>query len=198
MVNPSDFASLQQLLPQARKYFFHHLFSWATAAQIVVIACALLLARQISGAMRAWLTRQQTQYAAHPEACADLAILLNFVKVIDAFLPFIPVGIAYRLAEHFHWPRNELCAVGIILVALTVVRLFTDAMKNRLWAKILLIAFWGHLEVVSEEWHRNTLPPTRPVSEINAGSKNSDWASARTPEMINSSSIPPRIIGKKS
>ena len=112
------------------------------AAQIVVIGCALLLAHKASGAMRAWLTRQQAQYATHPEACADLAILLDFVKVIDAFIAFILVSIAFSIADHFNWPRNELYAVGVILIALTLMRLFTDEMKNRFWARILAIAIW--------------------------------------------------------
>ena len=112
------------------------------AAQIVVIGCALLLAHKASGAIRAWLTRQQAQYATHPKACADLAILLNFVKVINAFIAFILVAIAVSIADHFNWPRNELYAVGIILIALTLMRLFTDEMKNRFWARILAIAIW--------------------------------------------------------
>ena len=142
MVNPSDLASLGQLVSRAREYFSHHLLTWATAAQIGVIAGAILIARKVSGAMRAWLARQQDQHASHPEACADLAKLMGFVKVIDPFLAFILVGVAYRIAGHFHWPWNELFAAGIILVALSVVRLFTDEMKNRLWAKILKIALW--------------------------------------------------------
>ena len=112
------------------------------AAQIVVIGCALLLAYKISGGMRAWLTRQQEQYATNPEAGADLVILLDFVKVIDAFLAFILLAIAYNIADHFNWRHNELFAAGIILIALTLVRLFTDRMKNRFWAKILAMAIW--------------------------------------------------------
>ena len=88
------------------------------------------------------MTRQQAQYATHPEAGADLAILLNFVKVINAFIAFILVSIAFSIADHFNWPRNELYAVGIILIALTLTRLFTDEMKNRFWARILAIALW--------------------------------------------------------
>jgi small-conductance mechanosensitive channel len=142
MGNPFDFAAIDQLVSQAREYFFHHVLSGAMAAQIVVIGGALLLARQVSGAMRAWVTRQQAQYASHPEACADLAILLDFVKVIDAFIAFVLVAIAYRVAGHFNWPRNELFAVGIILAALSLVRLFTDEMQNRFLAKIFAIAIW--------------------------------------------------------
>ena len=137
-----DLASFQQIGSAAREYFFQHVLSWSMAAQIVVIGGALLLGRKISGAMRAWLTGQQAQYAKHPEARADLAILLDFVKVIDAFIAFVLVGIAFRIAEHFHWPRNGLFAVGIFLVALTVVRLFTDTMRNRFWARIFAIAIW--------------------------------------------------------
>jgi small-conductance mechanosensitive channel len=142
MGSPFDFAHIDKIGSQAREYFFQHVLSWAMAAQIVVIGGALLLARQVSGGMRAWLTRQQAQYASHPEACADLAILLDFVKVIDAFIAFVLVVIAYSIADHFNWPRNELFAVGTILMALTLVRLFTDEMKNRFWAKILAIAIW--------------------------------------------------------
>jgi small-conductance mechanosensitive channel len=137
-----DLASFQKIWSPAREYFFQHVLSWSMVAQIVVIGGALLLARKVGGAMRAWLTGQQAQYAMHPEARADLAILLDFVKVIDAFIAFVLVGIAFRIADHFHWPRNGLFAVGIFLIALSVVRLFTDTMKNRFWARIFAIAIW--------------------------------------------------------
>jgi small-conductance mechanosensitive channel len=139
---PVDLSHFDKIGPQAREYFFQHVLSWTMAAQIVVIVCTLLLARQLSGGMHAWLTRQQEQYATHPKASADLALLLDFVKVIDAFIAFILVGIAFRIASHFNWPRNELYAVGVILIALTLKRLFTDKMKNRFWAKILASAIW--------------------------------------------------------
>ena len=142
MAAPFQLAFFDKLRTQVQEYFFQQVLSWSMVAQIVVIVCALLLARKVSGAMRAWLTGQQEQYATHPEACADLTVLLGFVKVIDAFIAFIFLAIAYRIAGHFNWPRNELFAVGIILVALTLVRLFTDEMKNRFWAKILALAIW--------------------------------------------------------
>ncbi len=142
MASPLDLATFDKIGSQAREYFFQRVLSWSMVAQIVVIVGALLLARKTTGAMRAWLTRQQEQYATHPEASADLTVLLDFVKVIDAFIAFIILAIAYRVAGHFNWPRNELFAVGIILMALTLVRLFTDEMKNRFWAKILATAIW--------------------------------------------------------
>ena len=142
MGSPFDLAQLDKIGFQAREYFFQHVLSWAMVAQIVVIGCALLFARNASGAIRAWFTRQQEQCAAHPGACADLAILLNFVKVINTFIAFIIVSIALSIADHFNWPLNELYAVGMILIALTLMRLFTDEMKNRFWARILTIAIW--------------------------------------------------------
>ena len=66
MGSPFDLAQLDKIWSQAREYFFQHVLSWAMAAQIVVIGCALLLAYKISGGMRAWLRRQQEQYATNP------------------------------------------------------------------------------------------------------------------------------------
>jgi small-conductance mechanosensitive channel len=142
MDSPFDLAQLDRIGSQAREYFFQHVLSWSMAAQIAVIGGALLVAHKAGRAIRAWLTRQEAQYATHPKACADLAILLHFVKVIDAFIAFIMVSIAFRMADHFNWPRNELYAAGIVLIALTMVRLFTDEMNNRFWARILATAFW--------------------------------------------------------
>jgi small-conductance mechanosensitive channel len=139
---PFGLDSVDKIGSQAREYFFQHVLSWDMGVQIAVSGCALLFAYKASGAIRAWLTRQQAQYATHPGACADLAILLNFVKVINTFIAFIIVSIALSIADHFNWPLNELYAVGIILIALTATRLFTDEMKNRFWARILAIAIW--------------------------------------------------------
>jgi small-conductance mechanosensitive channel len=142
MASPFDLAQWDKIGSQAREYFFQHVLSWAMAAQIVVIGCALLLAYKISGVMRAWLRRQQEQHATNPKAGADLDILLDVVKVIDALLAVILLAIAYSIADRFNWPHNGLFAAGMILIALTLVRLFTDRMKNRFWAKILAMAIW--------------------------------------------------------
>jgi hypothetical protein len=140
MNNPFDVVSWAKITAHTQDYLFQSLLSWGTAAQIVVIGGAFLLARKLTGAMRTWLTRQQAQCATQPEAGADLAILLDFVKVIDAFLACILVLIAYSIAVHFNWRQDKLYAGGIILLALTLVPLFTDQMKNRFWAKILATA----------------------------------------------------------
>ena len=142
MGSPFDLAQLDKIGSQAREYFFQHVLSWAMAAQILVIVCALFFAYKISEGMRAWLRRQQEQHATNPEAGADLVILLDFVKVIDAFLAFILLAIAYKITDHFQWRHNELYAAFVLLVGLTLVRLFTGRMKNRFGAKILAIAIW--------------------------------------------------------
>ncbi len=144
MASPVDLVHFDKIGSQAREYLFQHVLSWPMAAQIIAIGGSLLLAHKVSGAMRAWLTRQQAQYATHTEACADLSILLDFVKIIDAFLAFVFLTIPYSIASNFNWPRNEMFAVGVILMGLTLVRLFTDRMKNRVWARILAIAIWGY------------------------------------------------------
>lgn len=144
MGSPVDLAHLAQIGSQARDYLFQQVLTWPMAVQLAVIGGALLLAHKISGGMRAWLTRQEAQYKTNPEASADLAVLLDFVKVIDAFLAFLFLAIAYNVAGHFHWPRDELFAAGILLIALTLARLFTDEMKSRVWANILAIAIWGY------------------------------------------------------
>ncbi len=140
MGSPFDLVDI--LKSKAQAYFYQHVLSWSILAQIAVIGGALLLTQKVSRAMRAWLTRQQAQYDTKAEAGADLAVLLDFVKVIDAFLAFIVVLLAYGIAGHFNWDRNELFTAGTILLALTFVRLCTDRMKNRLWAKILSIIIW--------------------------------------------------------
>jgi small-conductance mechanosensitive channel len=144
MSSPFDLAHFDKIWSQTHEYFFQHVLSWAMMVQIAIIGGALLLAQRISGTMRAWLNRQQAQYAQHPEAGADQAVLLDAVKVIDAFFAFLLLVLAYGIAYHFHWPQNALYAAGNLLIGLTLVRLFSDRMKKRLWAKILIIAIWGY------------------------------------------------------
>jgi len=134
----------QNLWSLAQAYFLQNVLSSAMAVQIAVIAGAILLTHQLSGGMRAWLSRRQAQYETNPEAVTDLATLLTFAKVIDAFLAFLLVVLAYIIADHFSWPRNELFAAGILLIALTLKRLFTDEMRKRFWAKILAMFIWGY------------------------------------------------------
>jgi small-conductance mechanosensitive channel len=157
MATPVDLTFFDKIGAQVREYFFQQGLSWAVAAELAAIAGALLVARQTTGALRAWLTRQQALYAQDKEAGVDLAALLDFVKVVGAFIAFILVVVAYSIASHFQWPCHELHAAGIILIALTLTRLFTGKMTNRFWARILAVVLWGYafLSVFDLKEHLN-------------------------------------------
>lgn len=154
MDNP--FASVDQLVSQTRDYFFHHVLSWAMLAQIAFAACALLLAYKAAGVSHAWFARQQAKCSPLQESCRELTTLTTFAKVIGPALAFVFVWIAFRIAEHFNWPRDGLYTVGICLVALTLGRFFTGQMQSRFWARILvaLICFYAVLYIfhVIDPW----------------------------------------------
>lgn len=142
MGDPFDLAYIDQLLSQARDYFFHNVLSWAMAAQIMVVGGALLLANRASRGINAWFARLEEQCSSVPELRAELPCLTIFKKVIYSSLAFIFLWIAYGIADHFDWAREGLYAFCVILLALTLVRLFTEAMKNRFWARILAGVIW--------------------------------------------------------
>jgi small-conductance mechanosensitive channel len=156
MATPVDLTFFEKIGAQAQEYFFQQVLSWTMAVQVVIIVGAILLARHVTRGMNAWFTRLQAQYSSVPELCAELPLLMTFKRVINSFLAFIVVWIAYGIAEHFHWPRDGLYSAGVILMALTLVRLFTGEMTNRFWARILagLIWLWAILYIfhVIEPW----------------------------------------------
>ncbi|MHB9074570.1 MAG: mechanosensitive ion channel family protein [Desulfobaccales bacterium] len=142
MNSPFALASLNQLVSQARDYFFLHILSWTMLAQVVIAGCALLLAYKATEVILAWFSRQQTKCSQSQDLCRELSTLTTFAKVIGPALAFACVWIAFRIAEHFNWPRDGLYTIGICLVALALLRFFTDQMQNRFWAKILMILIW--------------------------------------------------------
>jgi hypothetical protein len=156
MATPFDLTFFEKIGAQAQEYFFQQVLSWTMAVQVVIIVGAILFARHVTRGMNAWFTRLQAQYSSVPELCAELPLLMTFKRVINSFLAFIVVWIAYGIAEHFHWPRDGLYSAGVILMALTLVRLFTGEMTNRFWARILagLIWLWAILYIfhVIEPW----------------------------------------------
>ena len=132
----------QKMWTQAQVYFFHDVLSWAMAAQIVVAGVALFLAHRTTRGINTWLSRLETQCSLEPDLGAELPFLVTFKKVINSALAFIFLRIAYGFAEHFNWPRQGLYTFFVILLALTLVRLFTESMRNRFWARILAAAIW--------------------------------------------------------
>jgi small-conductance mechanosensitive channel len=137
-----DLASLQKIWLLAQEYFFQQVLSWPMAVQIVVIVGAILFARHTTRSMDAWFERLQARCASMPELCAELPLLKTFKRVINSFFAFLLIWIALGIAEHYHWPRDGLYTAGVILLALTLMRLFTEEMKNRFWAKILAGVIW--------------------------------------------------------
>jgi small-conductance mechanosensitive channel len=142
MAIPFDPASFDKLMSRAQEYFSQHVLSWAMAIQVVVIAGAVLLAHKITQGINAWFTRLETHCLSMPDLCAELPLLKTFKRVINSFLAFLFIWIAFGIAEHYHWPRGGLYTAGVILMALTLVRLLTGEMKNRFWARILAGALW--------------------------------------------------------
>ena len=137
-----DLSTLNKIWSQAQEYFFQHILSWAMALQVVVIGCAILAAHKVTHGINAWFTRLETHCLSMPDLCAELPLLKTFKRVINSFHAFLLIWIAFGIAEHYHWARDGLYSAGVILMALTLVRLFTEEMKNRFWARILAGALW--------------------------------------------------------
>ena len=153
-----DQVNFPELWSRVLAYFREDVLSWAMAAQVVVVAIAILLGFQAVRGLNAWLARLEKQTSLPPEMRAELPQLEVFKRVIRSFLIFILFLIAYGIAGHFHWAREGLHAAGFIALALTLVRLFTESMKNRFWAIILagVIWLWAALYIfhATEPWIR--------------------------------------------
>jgi small-conductance mechanosensitive channel len=135
-------ADLHEVWSRAQAFFFQEVLSLAMAVQLLVVAVAILLAFRAIRGLRDWLNLLQKKSALPPELQAGLPQLKVFRKVIRAFLVFCFVWIAHGIAGHYHWPREGLHAAGVSALALTLVRLFTESMVNRFWARILAGAIW--------------------------------------------------------
>jgi small-conductance mechanosensitive channel len=135
-------SSLTYLGAQARDYFFQDVLTWPMLTQLVVIGAAILLSFRATRGINDWITRQQEQPSLPEELRGELPRLMTFKRVIRSFVSFLIVWIAYGIADHFQWPRDGLYTAGVILLALTLVRLFTGEMKNRFWARFLAGAIW--------------------------------------------------------
>ena len=153
-----DQVNFPELWSRVLAYFREDVLSWAMAAQVVVVAIAILLGFQAVRGLNAWLARLEKQTSLPPEMRAELPQLEVFKRVIRSFLIFILLMIAYGIAGHFHWAREGLHAAGFIALTLTLVRLFTESMKNRFWAIILagVIWLWAALYIfhATEPWIR--------------------------------------------
>jgi small-conductance mechanosensitive channel len=125
-----------------QQHFSSPLLSWTTLIQLLIVVGALILAGAVTRATRRWCDALTQQCTAGSTICDDLGEIIKFLKIITPFLAFVLIWIAYRLAQHFHWPQEVLYMAGVLCIALTVVRLFTGQMTNRFLAKILQIIIW--------------------------------------------------------
>jgi small-conductance mechanosensitive channel len=139
---PLNLASIDQLVSKAREYFLINVLSWAMAAQIVVVGLVLFITNRAIRDIDAWFNRLKEKGSLAPEVSADLHFLMTFKRVTHSFVAFIFIWILYNIAEHFDWSREGIYTAGVILLAYTVMRLFTGPMKNRFWAGILTGAIW--------------------------------------------------------
>ncbi len=139
---PLNLASVNQLVSQAHEYFFRDVLSWAMGGQIAVVGVVLFLANRATQDIEAWFSRLKEQCIRAPELCADLPQLMVCKRIVNSFLAFIFIWITYLIAAQFGWARYAIYTAGIILLALTVKRLFTGGMKNRFWANILAGIIW--------------------------------------------------------
>jgi len=137
-----DMAPFQKIWLQVQAFFWQQVLSWAMVAQIVVIACAILLAFRAARAIYAWFDRLQALGSTFPELAGGLPFLTVIKRTIRSFLAFIFFWIAFGAADHYGWPRGGLYTAGIISLASTLVRLFTGQMQNRFWARVLAGAIW--------------------------------------------------------
>ena len=77
-----DLVAFQKIWSLAQAYFFQHVLSWSMAAQVAVIACAILLANRATRAIHAWFDRLQAQGSSVPELNGALSFLPTFKRVI--------------------------------------------------------------------------------------------------------------------
>jgi small-conductance mechanosensitive channel len=139
---PLDQTLLEQLESGVHALLFQHVLTWPMAVQLVVIAVAVLFSFRAIRGIDDWITRLQEQPLLPEELRSVVPRLRIFKRVLRSFLSLIIVWIAYGIAGHFHWRQDGLYAAGVILVSLTLVRLFTGEMKDRFWARILAGVIW--------------------------------------------------------
>ncbi len=126
-----------QILFRIQDYYAGQLTVRSTLIQLLVIAGAFWLARKVTRVLKEWCNNLTQQCTLDSTTCDDLAEVIKFLRIITPFLAYLIIWIAFRVAQHFHWPQELLYISGILCIALTLVRLFTGQMKNRFWAGIL-------------------------------------------------------------
>ena len=112
MGSPFDPAHFDKIWSQTHEYFFQHVLSWAMAAQIAIVGCALLLAYKATGGIRTWLPANKRNALHSRSSVADLTSIDNFRhRLLDTSLALFFVWIALRIAGPFQlapgWPVHR-------------------------------------------------------------------------------------------
>jgi small-conductance mechanosensitive channel len=125
-----------------KQYFSFPLLSRYTLVQLLIIIGAFWLARTGTRAIRGWCDKLALKCEIGSSSCDNLETIIDFLRVVNPFITSVFIWIACELAEHFHWPFALLYIALVFFVALTLIRLITDQMKNRFWAGILQFIIW--------------------------------------------------------
>jgi small-conductance mechanosensitive channel len=156
MTNSWHLPALGEIWSRAQAYFSGPGVIWALALQSAFIVGVIFLAFKATRGLGAWFSRLHDHYQVLPQVQDELRHLKVFRRVVRSFLVFVLIWVAYGIAGHLHWSRDLLFTGGIIALALTLVRLFTETMTNRLWAGITaaLIWLWAALYIcrLIERW----------------------------------------------
>lgn len=142
MAGVFDGAVLGEFTTRIRECMAGEGYSRAMLVQLAVIAGAVAAARQLTLALQAWCERLEQESSVGTALAEDLARIKDFLRVVTPFASFVIIWTAHGAAEHFHWPRTALYSAGIVCLALTMVRLVTGQMQNRLWARVLQAGIW--------------------------------------------------------
>ena len=134
---------LSEMYSQIFHYVSFQLVSWPTLVQLVVIAVACWLAREATRSLRAWCDKLTEKCPAGSRAGDDLDAIIDFLGVIKPFFAAVIMWVAYELADTFPLASGiAQYSWKLFFSGLTLVRLFTDQMKNRFWAGILQFLIW--------------------------------------------------------
>jgi small-conductance mechanosensitive channel len=142
MASAFDGAALGELAARIREFISEQVFSWSMLVQLAVIVGAFWLARHVTRGLRAWCDSLAQKCREGSETYDDLARIIDFLRIVTPFLTFLLIWIAYGVAEHLRWPRVALYSAAIYFIALTLMRLITGQMHNRLWAGVLQAVIW--------------------------------------------------------
>ena len=135
-----DLFSLGKTWLDVQDYLSMHVLTRGMAVQFLVAAFVFVLARSCAREIHSWFERRMAQRPSVQEPYEDLPISETFLRLISTILFVIFMDIVLSTAHHLDWPREGLRFFLIGSLGLFFVRLFTNRMKNRFWARVVTVA----------------------------------------------------------